>query len=436
MDPQELAARVSEARDRTLSLVADLDDDQWLGPRLDIVNPPLWEVGHVGWFQEFWVLRHAWGRPALREDGDRLYDSSRIPHDTRWDLPLPSRKRTVEYLEQVRDAVLQGIARSGPTSRDRYFLELAVFHEDMHGEAFLYTRQTHAWPAPRALAGALPSTQPGVLAPAEGDAHVPGGAFQLGSLRDGSFVFDNEKWAHRVYLEPLAIARTAVTQEAYARFVDDGGYERRDLWSDEGWRWRSETGARRPVYWRKEDGAWLRRHFDRWVALEPDLPVAHVSWFEADAWCRWAGRRLPTEAEWEAAASAEPGRAGGLPGTKRRYPWGDSLPGPGLANLDAAAGGTMSVHALAAGDSAFGCRQMIGNVWEWTDSDFGPYPGFSADPYEDYSRPWFGTQKVLRGGCWTTRSRLIRNAYRNFYTPDRRDVFAGFRTCALSTSGL
>jgi iron(II)-dependent oxidoreductase len=434
VDRQELAARVSEARDRTLSLVVDLHDDQWLGPKLDIVNPPLWEVGHVGWFQEYWVLRHAWGRPALRADGDRLYDSSRIPHDTRWDLPLPSRARTVEYLEQVRDAVLEGIARSAPTGRERYFLELAVFHEDMHNEAFLYTRQTLAYPAPRGLP-ASPSAQPGLLLPVEGDAHVPGGSFRLGSVEDGSFLFDNEKWAHPVQLEPFAIARTAVTQESFARFVEDGGYDRRELWSDEGWRWRSRTGARCPVYWRNEGGSWLRRQFDRWVVLEPDLPVAHVSWFEANAYCRWARRRLPTEAEWEAAASAGPGPAGGFDGTKRRYPWGDAPPGPDRANLDAAAGGTMSVHALAGGDSAFGCRQMIGNVWEWTDSDFGPYPGFSADPYEDYSKPWFGTQKVLRGGCWTTRSRLIRNAYRNFYTPDRRDVFAGFRTCALSTSG-
>jgi iron(II)-dependent oxidoreductase len=162
--------------------------------------------------------------------------------------------------------------------------------------------------------------------------------------------------------------------------------------------------------------------------------VLHVNWYEADAYCRWAGRRLPTEAEWETAASAEPsagGRRGdALAPTKRRFPWGDATPTPDRANLDWRAMGCVDVGAFPAGESAFGCRQMIGNVWEWTSDDFAPYPGFEVDPYQEYSEPWFGTHKVLRGGCWTTRSRLLRNTWRNFYRPDRRDVWAGFRTCA------
>jgi iron(II)-dependent oxidoreductase len=152
--------------------------------------------------------------------------------------------------------------------------------------------------------------------------------------------------------------------------------------------------------------------------------VLHVNWHEAEAYCRWAGRRLPTEAEWELAA------AGGLDGSKRRFPWGEERPTPELANLDWRALGCVDVAAFPAGDSVFGCRHMIGNVWEWTASDFLPYPGFVADPYKEYSAPWFGTHKVLRGGCWATRSRLLRNTWRNFYLPDRRDVWAGFRTCA------
>lgn len=175
----------------------------------------------------------------------------------------------------------------------------------------------------------------------------------------------------------------------------------------------------------------MRRNFDEWVPLEDRLPVLHVNWYEADAYCRWAGRRLPTEAEWEMAASAEPASGGGIRQLKRLFPWGDEPPTPERANLEWRAMGCIEVDALPTGDSAFGCRQMIGNVWEWTATDFAPYPGFSPGPYKEYSEPWFGDHKVLRGGCWTTRPGLIRNTYRNFYQPHRRDVWAGFRTCAL-----
>jgi iron(II)-dependent oxidoreductase len=159
--------------------------------------------------------------------------------------------------------------------------------------------------------------------------------------------------------------------------------------------------------------------------------MIHVNWYEANAYCAWAGRRLPTEAEWELAASGEPTPDGrGFTERKRRYPWGDEAPTPERANLDSQAMGCVEVGAHPAGDSAFGCRQMIGNVWEWTADTFEAYPGFELDPYAEYSAPSFGQQKVLRGGCWATRSRLIRNTFRNFYTPDRNNIFAGFRTCA------
>ncbi len=229
---------------------------------------------------------------------------------------------------------------------------------------------------------------------------------------------------------PFAIARAPVTQAEFAAFVDDGGYRRRELWSEDGWAWREQARAEHPVYWRRDAGAWLRRDFDEWRALEPHRPVIHVNWYEADAYCRWAGRRLPTEAEWEAAAASDPGPGGArLSGAKRRFPWGNEPPTPRRANLDWQAMGCLDVGALPAGDSAFGCRQMIGNVWEWTSSTFLPYPGFTPDPYKEYSEPWFGTRKVLRGGCWATRSRMLRNTWRNYFTPDRRDVLAGFRTC-------
>ncbi len=425
MDPKWLSASLLEARGRLLDLVEGLPPGGLLGPRLDIVNPPLWEMGHVGWFQEHWVLRHAAGQAPLRADGDSLYDSSAVAHDTRWDLPLPSLGDTRAYLGAVEDRV-QALLASDQAAP--YFVLLALFHEDMHCEALGYTRQTHGWPAPPFRAADAGAPEGG--GPWPGDAQVPGGAFLLGSDPDQGFVFDNEKWSHPVEIAPFAIARAPVTQAEFRAFVEDGGYRRRDHWSEAGWRWREAAGAEHPVYWRRGPAGWERRHFDGWVPLEPHRPVIHVAWYEAEAYCRWAGRRLPSEAEWEVAARGEPGPGGRLSGRRRRHPWGDQPPSPERAHLDWRGLGCAEVGAYPAGDSAFGCRQMLGNVWEWTGSDFLPYPGFSADPYRDYSQPWFGTHRVLRGGCFATRDRMIRAAYRNFYTPDRRDVFAGFRTCA------
>jgi iron(II)-dependent oxidoreductase len=425
-----LAGWVQDARRRTLDLIGDLSDGQLLGPRLAMVNPLLWEIGHLAWFQEKWVLRGGGQGPSLRADADALYDSSAVPHDVRWDLPLPSRAETSRYMSRVQERVLDRINGPALDADTVYFILLATFHEDMHTEAFTYTRQTLAYPAPLLDGNADPEDDR--AGPWPGDVVVPGGRFLLGAAAEEPFVFDNEKWAHPVELKPFAIARAPVTQAEFAGFVEDGGYRRRELWTEEGWRWREGLGAQNPVYWQRQpSGSWLRRDFDRWVPLEPHRPVLHVSWYEADAYCRWAGRRLPAEAEWEAAAASEtaPG-ARELSPRKRRFPWGDAPPTPERANLDGGSPGCVDVAARAAGDSPLGCRQMIGNVWEWTASDFLPYPGFVADPYQDYSRPWFGTHKVLRGGCWVTRARLLRNSWRNFYRPDRRDVWAGFRTCA------
>jgi iron(II)-dependent oxidoreductase len=422
-----LADTVIDARRRSLELLGDLDDDQLLGPQLAIVNPLLWEMSHVAWFGEKWVLRQAGGRSPLRADADALFDSAAVAHDTRWDLLLPSRAATLAYMKQVQERILEVVQR-GPTSDEVYFILLSVFHEDMHGEAFLYTRQTLGYSRPRlSMPGGYIGQMDGA-GPLPGDVQVPGGTCHLGAGRDEPFVFDNEKWAHPVSLRPFAIARAPVTQAEFAAFVADGGYRRAELWGPAGWRWRQAGEVSRPMHWRREGKDWLRRDFDRWLPLEPHRPVIHVNWYEAEAYCRWAGRRLPTEAEWEAAAAAS-GNELSLP--KRRFPWGDEPPNPALARLDGYRLGCCDVADLPAGDSYFGCRQMIGNVWEWTASDFLPYPGFVADPYREYSEPWFGTHKVLRGGAWMTRSRLLRNTWRNFYQPDRRDVWAGFRTCAL-----
>ena len=411
----DVGRELRDARARTLELALDLDDEQWMGPRLPIVNPMRWEVGHIGWFQEHWTLRRG-GAASLRADADSLYDSTRIPHDTRWDLPLPSRADTLSYLGEVFERSLEAFRDEEP-----YFHVLALFHEDMHGEALTYTRQTLAYPEPR-----FALREPETIDDAgsyPGDVEVPAARTTLGATPDDGFVFDNEKWAHPVDVAAFRIARAPVTNEEYARFVDAGGYEERSFWSDAGWRWRARTGAVRPVYWELVNGETRMRSYDRLQPLQPHRPVIHVCWFEAEAYCRWAKRRLPTEAEWELAASTP---------ERRRFPWGSERPSKRLANLDGRLGGPVDVACFPDGDSVYGCRQMIGNVWEWTASDFRPYPGFVADPYEEYSEPWFASpHKVLRGGCWATRARLLRNTWRNFYPPDRRDVLAGFRTVAL-----
>lgn len=423
----ELMRQLREARSRTLGLTDDLTTAQLMGPKLDIVNPVLWEIGHVGWFHERWTLRHAGGAAPIRADGDALWDSSAVVHATRWDLPLPDRAGTHAYLDAVLACQLECLAAGRASGAAAYFYDLAIRHEDMHIEALAYTRQTLAYAAP-----ALGETAPSAAGGLAGDVAVPGGTWRLGSTPADGFVFDNEKWAHELTVAPFRIARAPVTNRDFAAFVADGGYRRRAVWSDAGWAWRQSAGAERPAYWIGDgrDCAW--RRYDRTEALAPDAPVLFVNWHEAEAWCRWAGRRLPTEAEWESAALGEPSADGTcLAAVKRRWPWGDAPPSPVRANLDFAHDRTLDVAACAAGDSAFGCRQMAGNVWEWTASDFVPFSGFAADPYEDYSQPWFGTRKVLRGACFATAARVGRPTYRNFFAPDRRDVFAGFRTCAV-----
>ncbi|HZQ00821.1 MAG TPA: selenoneine synthase SenA [Reyranella sp.] len=417
----ELVAQLREARHRTRRLTEDLSSAELMGPYLEIVNPVLWEIGHIAWFHEYWTLREAAKQPPLIERSDRLWDSSNVPHKTRWHLDLPDRAGTFAYMADVLARQEELLAR-GIDEETRYFYDLAIRHEDMHVEALTYMRQTSSNAAPSGLCGTMRAAAGGLA----GDASVPGGRWQLGSTSGEGFVFDNEKWAHEEPLAPFRIARAAVSNAEFADFIEAGGYRTREFWSEAGWAWRERRAAERPVYWQpKRDGVWTWRRYRTVEELAPNAAVVFVTWFEAEAYCRWAGRRLPTEIEWEAAALGTPD------GQRRRWPWGDAAPDASRANLDFTSDGTIDVGALPAGDSAFGCRQMIGNVWEWTSSDFQPFAGFSPDPYKDYSAPWFGTRKVLRGGCWATSHRIARPAYRNFFTPDRNDVFAGFRTCAL-----
>ena len=335
------------ARAHLRRVADDLDGERELGPKLPIVNPPRWEIGHVGWFQEWWCLRDAReDRASILAGADRLYNSATVAHDSRWALPLPSFRETLAYRDEITERLVERVRRG---DADPYFVRLAVRHEDMHAEAFHYTRQTLAYPEPDAAVRAL---EPGI----HGDVEFAGGLFRLGAMPEDGFVFDNEKWSHPLVLEPFRISRRCVTNAEYQEFVRSGGNP--------------------PRYWRNGEV----RRFDRWVPRVPDEPVMHVSWHDAQAYCAFAGRRLPTEAEWECAALH------GLEGT--------------------------------------------GQVWEWTASDFLPYPGFVRDPYKEYSEPWFATHKVLRGGSFATPARIARPRFRNFYTPERADMFCGFRTCA------
>ena len=435
---EHLASIMQSAYQRTQDLIDGLSAEQLVGPKLPIVNPMIWEIGHVAWFHEYFILRREYGAQPLLDRGDALYDSIAIAHETRWDLPVYPLDEMKDYMARVLDALIARLDRGMASERDSYLYQFTSFHEDMHDEAFTWARQTLAYPTPAFAFDGFPAgadTTDGPIGDSAGgdfagsDAEIPGGAFRMGAERDAPFVFDNEKWAHDIQLAPFRMARTPVSNAEFASFVDDGGYGNEGLWSADGWAWRQRQDATQPVYWKRSaDGGWTVRRFDRWHDLAPDQPVVHVNWYEANAWCLWAGRRLPSEAEWEFAATMRPDGDGGL--KKRANPWGDDPATPVHSNLDAYALGCRGVAAHPAGDNAWGCRQLIGNVWEWTADTFRPFPGFSPDDYREYSEPLFGDTKVLRGGSWVTRSRYVDALYRNYFGPERNDIFAGFRTCA------
>jgi len=377
--PHPSAAALGDALAQSQSLTRTLTlghEDERV-PLLAIVNPPLWEIGHVAWFQEFWLHRGgSFSEPSVLPDADRWYDSARVAHDTRWGLDLPDVKATLDYGDIVL-ARTQALLHDGPLDDERaYFAQLALFHQDMHNEAFCYMWQT--------LGFAMPVAWPAQNAIPAGDIAIAAGTHKLGATPHTGFVFDNEKWVHEIALPAFAISRRATSNGDYLAFVEAGGYTHRECWSADGWAIREQLALDHPRYWRRDTGSWQVRRFDHWQPLAADEPVMHVSAHEAEAYCRWAGRRLPGEAEWERAASM-------------------------------------------AGDE-FG----YGQVWEWTASRFAPYPGFSADPYKEYSEPWFANEhRVLRGGSFVTPRRLMRPTWRNFYKPDRADMFCGFRTCAV-----
>ena len=387
-----LAHALRDSRRDTLSTFAAYESA--LGPALAVphragLNPPRWELGHIGWFQAYWLMRNPQrgmgpdadpdaprglhGRPGA----DALYDSSRVAHATRWQLALPDAAATRDDLAQQLDDAVALLHEAGDDDRGLYFHRLALLHEDMHHEAALYMA--------RSLGVVIDDArwQPPLLAGPRVDLALDDGPWTLGHAGPG-FVFDNEQPPQPCTVPACRIDSRVLNWAEYLDFVVDGGYREPRWWTDAGWQWVGRTGAAAPRHLRREGRAWLQHTASGWRALNPLQPAEHLSAHEAQAWCRWAGRRLPTEAEWERAACTRPGP----------FLWGQ--------------------------------------VWEWTASAFAPFPGFRPHPYRDYSQPWFDGRPVLRGASYLTQPRMRHARYRNFFEAGRNDIVAGLRSCAVA----
>jgi ergothioneine biosynthesis protein EgtB len=396
--PTWLAQALQASRRDTLATFAAVER---VLPALQVphrpeLNPPLWELGHIGWFQEYWLARFTQRLAGQRADpdaprhaprrkgADALYHSSRVPHVTRWSLPLPDATTTRADLAAQLQGTLELLQQSAADDDALYFFRLALLHEDMHHEAALYMAQGLGIPVADARwqCPALPAP-PSPLA-------FKAGRWRLGSDAGAGFAFDNELKSHEVEVGACSIDAQVLRWGEFLPFVESGGYAQARWWDAEGRRWLAETRPQAPRYLRRGGGhaappargRWQQWRHGHWRVLDLNLPACHLTRHEALAWCRWAGRRLPGEAEWERAAVGRP----------EAFRWGD--------------------------------------VWEWTAGDFAPYPGFGAHPYRDYSEPWFGTRAVLRGASFMTQPRMRHPRYRNFFQPHRNDLAAGFRTCA------
>ena len=386
----ELAGRLEEARVHTLNLIEPLTDEQLNRVYDPILSPLIWDLGHIANFEELWLVRRIGGREPLRGDLGELYDAIEQPRKIRGELPILKAGEVRPYMEQVRERtleVLDGIELD-PTDRllaDGFVYEMLLAHEHQHNETMLQLLQLVEEYEPVQV---VPVTEPVAEGPEM--VRVEGGSHEIGAP-DVGFAYDNERPRHRVEVAPFSIDRTPVTNAAYIAFMD-------------------ETGAEPPMYWERDgEGGWVRTAMGRTAPVDPAHPVIHVSWEEAAAFARWAGKRLPTEAEWEVAAA----------GADRER-----------ANLDELSFGCAPAGAYADAPSHCGALQMLGDVWEWTSSDFTAYPGFEAFPYPEYSEVFFGdTYKVLRGGAWATRRHVIRQSFRNWDLPIRRQIFSGIR-CA------
>ena len=430
-DPQTdlkgyLAAELQRVRQRSLGLTTDvLDDAGLVAQHSPLMSPLVWDLAHVGNYEELWLLRAAAGIEPMRPEIDNLYDAFEHPRAQRPSLPLLSPAESTGYLQTVRRKVLDSLDRigldgTGPLLDQAFVYRMVLQHEHQHDETMLATHQL------RQGAPALPDHEP-PLPPRAADwpaeVLVEAGPFIMGTSTD-PWAYDNERPAHTLHLPAFTIDTTPTSTAGYLAFVEDGGYDEPRWWSAGGWAWRCQSGKRAPGFWVRDSGQWLRRRFGRVEELPADEPVQHVCFFEAEAYARWAGRRLPTEAEWEKAASWDPHTQ-----TKRRFPWGDQPPSAAHANLGQVRYRPTPVGCYPAGASAYGVRQLLGDVWEWTSSTFTGHPGFCVFPYAEYSQVFFDSSyKVLRGGSWATDPLACRSTFRNWDFPVRRQIFAGFRT--------
>lgn len=422
-----IAHQLQEARARTFLLIDRLSDEELRAQHDPLMSPILWDLGHIAHFEELWLTRNLDG-PVQFVEMPGLFNPFEHPRSERGALRLPDIAECRQVMDEIRGRVLDRLARedgnsSNPLLRGGYVYRMVLQHEYQHNETMLQTLQLKQG-RPFSPAVRFDPPPAGSRELPAGMVRFPGGAIDIGT-DDRSAAYDNERSRHTVELAPFWIDRHQVTNGEFAAFIAAEGYSRPEFWSNAGWEWVTTSGVNAPLYWSWKDGAWHSRSMDRSGPLQPSDPVCHVSYHEAQAFARYAGKRLPTELEWEAAASWD-----SRSGTKLTYPWGEEAPSSALANVDQLSFGTRPVGSYPRNISPVGCYGMIGDVWEWTSSDFGPYPGFESFPYPEYSETFFGADyKVLRGGSWATRSGAIRNTFRNWDYPIRRQIFSGFR-CA------
>ncbi|MFD6622644.1 MULTISPECIES: ergothioneine biosynthesis protein EgtB [Streptomyces] len=425
-------AALLAARERTALLTDCVEGPELTAQHSPLMSPLVWDLAHIGNQEELWLVRAVGGRDPLRPEIDSLYDAFEHPRAERPSLPLLAPEEARRYAAEVRGRALDVLA-SAPVEGERltasgFAFGMVAQHEQQHDETMLVTHQLRRGPA---VLDAPAPPDPVAEAPLPGpEALVPGGPFTMGTSAE-PWALDNERPAHRRDVAAFWLDTAPVTCGAYQRFIEDGGYDKARWWHPAGLRMVREHDVRAPLFWRREGTAWVRRRFGVVEPVPADEPVVHVSWYEADAYARWAGRRLPTEAEWEKAARFDPAS-----GRARRYPWGDTDPGPVHANLGQRHLRPAPVGAYPAGRSPLGIGQLIGDVWEWTADDFLPYPGFAPFPYREYSEVFFGdAHKVLRGGSFGVDPVACRGTFRNWDLPVRRQIFAGFRTARNAAEG-
>jgi iron(II)-dependent oxidoreductase len=424
-----VAAELERTRRRSAVLTDAVDEADLVRQHSPLMSPLVWDLAHIGNQEELWLVRDVGGREPVRQDIDHLYDAFRHARRDRPQLPLLNPAEARAYVATVRDKALDVLDRlpaesARPLLRDGFAFGMILQHEQQHDETMLATHQLRAGP-PVLSADPPPPARVAV----GGEVLVPAGAFDMGTSTE-AWALDNERPAHRVDVPAFWIDAAPVTNAQYAAFIDAGGYDEPAFWTAEGWQHRVTAGLEAPLHWTRDGGDWYATTFGRTEPVVPDAPVVHVCFHEARAYAAWTGRRLPTEAEWEKAARHDPAT-----GRSRRYPWGDDEPTALHANLGQRHLAPAPVGAYPSGASPLGVHQLIGDVWEWVDSDFQPYPGFSAFPYREYSEVFFGGDyKMLRGGSFGTDRSACRGTFRNWDHPIRRQIFSGLRTARSATT--